>query len=132
MRLAVAILSVVIGAGAAVAQQTGPYMLTPADVELVQQSVRAKMLDPQSAMFGPMKAAYRATSKVGAVMVCGVVNGKNTFGGYAGRTVFDGMLWTHEGQRRFDLVGNLSADDVTITVTLKACRQEYGIDLGAP
>lgn len=55
--------------------------LNPAQLALMQAQVRASLKDPQSAQFGAHVAGANAE---GVVMVCGLVNAKNAYGGYTG------------------------------------------------
>ena len=62
-----------------------PAPLT-ADIEAIaQDAVRSRMRDPASAQF---KALRAGTDRDGATVVCGVVNARNGFGGYAGPSAF--------------------------------------------
>lgn len=54
---------------------------TPSEKSEVENAVRDRMRDPGSAVFGPM-----TPGKSG--VVCGMVNGRNGFGGYSGMTPF--------------------------------------------
>lgn len=66
-----------------------PTGLTAADVALVQEGVRESLKDPDSARFGSMAAARLPG---GGLFVCGFVNAKNSFGGYTGDQLFNGLL----------------------------------------
>lgn len=66
-----------------------PMTLSSRQVEMVQAGVSDTLRDPSSAQFGPLVAS--ASSDRG-VTVCGTVNAKNAFGGYAGRNNFIGIL----------------------------------------
>jgi hypothetical protein len=52
--------------------------------EGVKSAVKEKLLDPQSAIFGPIETY----GKKNDLYACGTVNSKNTYGGYAGESVF--------------------------------------------
>ena len=47
----------------------------------IEAGVRSVMKDPESARFGPYWAAQKPD---GTTIVCGYVNGRNSFGGYTG------------------------------------------------
>ena len=66
-----------------------PIVLTSAQEKTVRDSVASSLKDPQAARFGKMIAGR---SSDGEVMVCGLVNGKNSFGGYIGDKPFEGLL----------------------------------------
>ena len=67
----------------------GPAKVSKADIALAQGTVRAALLDPASANFGPVGAGQNPR---GRVVICGLVNGKNAFGGYTGDQYFYGAL----------------------------------------
>lgn len=69
---------------------TDPVRLTPRQIEAVKDGVRDALKDPESARFGTMLAARSRTD--GAIMVCGYVNARNSYGGYTGRGYFIGVL----------------------------------------
>lgn len=69
---------------------TDPVRLTPRQVEAVKNGVRDGLKDPESARFGTFAAARSRTD--GAIMVCGFVNARNSYGGYTGRGYFIGVI----------------------------------------
>lgn len=64
-----------------------PVELTAEQTTQVQDGVRRSLKDPESARFGPMQAA---TNEAGDISVCGLVNGRNSYGGYTGEQPFIG------------------------------------------
>lgn len=78
--------------------------LDKAQIVLMQEKVRASLKDPASAQFG---AHVAGVNKDGVVMVCGLVNAKNGFGGYTGMGPFAGAFekgsfavgWIDSGSR---------------------------------
>jgi hypothetical protein len=63
------------------------------DAELfgrAKKAVTAKLKDPRSADFGPMyrKTTYHRDTGLRVDSVCGLVNAKNSFGGYTGMKPF--------------------------------------------
>lgn len=60
--------------------------LTDKEKALVRESVKAKLKDPDSARFKWLPIAGNQTEADGATMMmyCGVVNARNSFGGYVG------------------------------------------------
>jgi hypothetical protein len=81
------------------------------------QSIKAKTLvadtlkDPESAKFKHLKAA-EAVGMDGSVrvMVCGFVNGKNSYGGYTGYSAFTVVLTGFVGnEQRVAIGGNVES-----------------------
>ena len=62
--------------------------LTQAQKSIVESGVRQSLKDPQSAQFGQMYASEDGET----ITVCGLVNSKNSFGGYVGMKPFMGAL----------------------------------------
>lgn len=62
-----------------------PVTLTPAQIAAVERTVRANLKDPDSARFGALVAGSNNT---GTIHVCGLVNAKNSYGGYGGMTMY--------------------------------------------
>ncbi len=83
--------AIVVSASACVPapEPSTPYHLSKSQLASVESTVRAAMKDPWSARFGRIAAADRPG---GAVTVCGMVNGKNSFGAYTGEMPFFGIL----------------------------------------
>jgi len=71
--------------------------LTVDEIRLVQAGVREHLKDPDSARF---KDILSATDSKNTETVCGLVNAKNSFGGYTGFVPFYGLLMT--GKRKTD------------------------------
>ncbi|MCW5773550.1 MAG: hypothetical protein KIT16_18045 [Rhodospirillaceae bacterium] len=69
-----------------------PVKLSKAQVRSVEAAVRGRLKDPGSARFDKVLAARRAD---GRVYVCGLVNARNSYGGYAGRSPFIGRFDGH-------------------------------------
>lgn len=72
-----------------------------------KDAVKASLKDPDSAQFSSMTIFKNA----GGITVCGLVNAKNGFGGYSGRTPF--------------IVSPMAVflgDDVTATMIDEACK----------
>lgn len=57
----------------------------------IKTGVLQSLKDPSSAMFGPIVAS-REPTKPNKTYVCGTVNARNSFGGYAGAKMFYGVL----------------------------------------
>lgn len=69
---------------------TVPARLTPQQVEMVKRTVRDALKDPESARFDRPFLAARAAA--GDMMVCGLVNARNGYGGYTGRNYVIGTI----------------------------------------
>ncbi|MDF2621428.1 MAG: hypothetical protein K0S00_4087 [Xanthobacteraceae bacterium] len=67
-----------------------PYGLSAAEIAAVESGVREDLKDPDSAKFSGFVATKEPSS--GMVTVCGYVNARNSFGGYAGKKLFYGLL----------------------------------------
>lgn len=94
---------------------TEPASLTPAQLLVVQNAVRVELKDPYSAMFG----GYRASRhQDGHLTVCGYVNARNSYGGYAGQQPYLGALTN--GQFDVVAVGLVGTDNYALLAT---CRR---------
>jgi hypothetical protein len=67
-----------------------PMKLEKADIALIEVGTRSSLKDPDSARFGRMIAGRDSG---GSIVVCLMVNGKNSYGGYSGEKPFMGMLF---------------------------------------
>jgi hypothetical protein len=68
---------------------TSRYSLNKKEIDAVMTGVKAVLKDPQSATFGEMLASDAGK---GVKYVCGVVNARNSYGGYTGDTAYTGIL----------------------------------------
>lgn len=66
-----------------------PKALTDEQISAVKEGVRGSLKDPGSAIFGEIAATEGEHS---IFYVCGVTNGRNSYGGYVGMSPFYGML----------------------------------------
>lgn len=66
-----------------------PVALTPGMSEAVEKGVRESLKDPDSARFGVKLAAIDGK---GSTIVCGMVNAKNSYGGFTGEQPYYGLL----------------------------------------
>lgn len=97
--------------------------LSSREVQLVEEGVRARLKDPQSAIFGPVMATTSGPPTY--LAVCGTVNARNGFGGYGGSELFYGtLLRTKDGRSDFALqsIGDYVAAHMTETFCLPAVR----------
>ncbi|WP_158876994.1 hypothetical protein [Antarcticirhabdus aurantiaca] len=63
--------------------------LSSAEIQVVEEGVRRSMKDPMSAMFDGIRGAINDRDSASA---CGLVNGRNSFGGYTGDKIFVGVF----------------------------------------
>ncbi|SFL18732.1 hypothetical protein [Methylorubrum salsuginis] len=92
VRLWAVVAVVCLWAGTAGAQSEAPKLikLSPKQVAVIKKEVASKLKDYTSARFeAPFLAAQMNEAAIG---VCGFVNGKNSYGAYAGNTPFSGVL----------------------------------------
>ncbi|PRA87653.1 hypothetical protein CQ054_04355 [Ochrobactrum sp. MYb29] len=69
---------------------TTPIALNDTQVQIVKDGLKKALKDPDSAVFGSMKASQ--SDKKGIMNVCGTVNAKNSFGGFSGQSPYVGVL----------------------------------------
>lgn len=97
------------------------YDLQPADVDVVKAAIVKILKDPESARFGKMDAVRTADD---TVAVCGLVNAKNSFGGYGGDSPFIGELTA--GKFNIQVFGD---GEVKTTQALGRCSNLGATDL---
>lgn len=92
-----------------------PMALSVADVAQVKQAVTRQLKDPESARFGPIVGGKDAT---GRSYACGVVNAKNSFGGYTGDKPFVVKVEDGPAGRTFDpiVIGGADVDTATASM----------------
>jgi len=78
-----------------------PITLTRAEQMAVEEGTRRGLKDPESARFGRMVAGARSN---GTVVVCLMVNARNSFGGYTGEKPQMGLLFRDKTPMIFTLV----------------------------
>jgi hypothetical protein len=96
-----------------------PITLTEQQRRVVEEGVRKRLKDPESARFEGFQAGQ--TSK-GVTTVCGWVNAKNSYGGYTGRQPFAGILGAQDTV--FVPIGVGGSSDSEILATIQLCRQQ--------
>lgn len=105
---------------------TAKYSLNDAERAAVEKGVRASLKDPASAMFGGMIASDAGG---GVKYVCGLVNAKNSFGGYTGNTSYLGVLGSMQASGKtlatFS-VTSMGTDDGKAATVSKLCHH-YGV-----
>lgn len=112
--------------GAAVETQATvkPFQMTAADREAVETAVKSSLKDPASAQFGDMRAVYSAT-RPRTVTICGAVNARNSYGGFAGAKPFLATAGIGSGDRltAVGVVGIGGDQDRTAALQIM-CRRE--------
>jgi hypothetical protein len=98
--------------------KTAPTTLDDGMKKTVQTAVTATLKDPNSAMFGAMQAGLRPD---GIILVCGYVNAKNSFGGYTGNKLFEGLLYIRPQGNAFIVTGMGGTSDEDFAVGV-VCR----------
>lgn len=76
--------------------------LTPEMSKAIQDSVRSKLKDPESARFGKIAAG----EVEGQTIVCGWVNAKNSYGGYIGMQPFFGYFQINSTKFDAEIIAN--------------------------
>ncbi|MCT9843747.1 hypothetical protein N7563_06685 [Leclercia adecarboxylata ATCC 23216 = NBRC 102595] len=90
--------------------------LTKAEISAIEFAVKEQLKDPESARF---KHSRYVSNGKGAY--CGLVNSKNSYGGYAGNTPFIVML-INNGKPHAGFIGMGGSDDENIS-TISVCRE---------
>lgn len=124
MRTAALLLTITLGA-CATAQPLPRFQLTEAHVKTVHDGLRASLKDPESARFGSMVAGV---DEKGAVTVCGLVNAKNSFGGYVGNQPYIGMMDSRGLAFGVLMIGSDDTSRMTVAIS---CRGK-GLDVARP
>jgi hypothetical protein len=105
---------------------TKKYVLNKRELEAIKTGVKTRLKDPQSATFGGILASDAGQ---GVKYVCGVVNAKNSFGGYTGDTVFLGLLASLHAQgttiASFNMA-EMGGDANESELVLRLCKH-YGV-----
>lgn len=97
-----------------------PITLTAQQQQVVRAGVTRGLKDPESARFGGMSGVK---DKDGDITVCGMVNAKNSYGGYAGMSPYIGMFLRPTEFRVVDI----AVSDKDRLAVLKVC-QSRGIE----
>ena len=66
------------------------YSLSAAERQAVEAGVRSQLKDPMSATFDAVVAKNQEGNP--NIIVCGLVNARNSFGGYAGNQMFQAFI----------------------------------------
>ena len=93
-----------------------PTTLTQEQKTAVQSGVKLDLKDPESARFGLMVAASHPNK---SSMVCGMVNAKNSYGGYTGDRPYFGLLISGN---RFVVI-NIGSRQSSADVAFETCKK---------
>ncbi|MBZ9659771.1 hypothetical protein LB523_12015 [Mesorhizobium sp. ESP-6-4] len=93
------------------------YALTEMQTAAIEQTISSTLKDPSSALFGDIDAANVGG---GQVLVCGSVNAKNGFGGYAGTIPFQGHIWPPDRSFYIDALASDESDALRVASQCKA------------
>ena len=96
------------------------YILTKKDNLIIENAVRASLKDPNSALFGRIAAARQTD---GTLKVCGEVNARNSFGGYAGMKPY---LAIYNPPLPIALIAGIGSDDSSSAIVIALCKQAFG------
>jgi hypothetical protein len=107
--------------------ETRPASLTSDDIETVKLGLRSALKDPDSARFGGMGSASYVRDEA-SMLVCGWVNGRNSFGGYTGSQPFMGNLGPKVGGGRIFVTQIIGSRDVERVSVLQLCERQ-GINI---
>jgi hypothetical protein len=95
--------ALLIASSAAIAlEKATPEPLGPDVIGLIQEGVRERLKDPESARFGTLVGGR---DRKGIFSACGWVNAKNSVGGYTGIMPFAGIMIEVSKKRVFQIVG---------------------------
>lgn len=93
-----------------------PTTLTAEQEKTARATVLAMLKDPASAQFGGI---YGARKPDGTIYVCGMVNARNGFGGYAGAAPFTGYF---ESDRSPFTLNEIGTSDSYGAAMIHGCR----------
>jgi hypothetical protein len=99
-----------------------PVSLSKSQLIAIQKAVRASLKDPESARFGSIGATK---SDKGVITACGMVNAKNSFGGYTGEKEFVGLVL----EPHTDFVVQTIASDTDSTELTNGICSRIGVEL---
>lgn len=93
--------------------------LSTDQITVVQNYVRNALKDPASANFGPIRGGR---DPYGKIIVCGMVNAKNSFGGYTGMQPFSGEF----NSQGYFKVNGIGGDDI-VSLSIQQVCTGYGL-----
>ncbi len=87
----------------------------------VRAAILARLKDPGSAQFGSMSAAKDIES--GVIYVCGMLNARNSFGGFTGNKFFTGALSDIPGLTPIFMPLTIGGTQTDQEVAVATCRR---------
>lgn len=108
---------------------TVPHLLSSDEKDAVKRGLLKNLKDPNSAIFGSMAASQSSKS---VIYVCGVVNAKNSYGGYTGDQMFMGILGVlpfNKGPYYDFSIISMGGDPAKAYTTTELCRRYNVIGL---
>lgn len=108
--------------GEALARDT----LTAKEKSAIEKAVKRELLDPESARFKWLNLPPGTSTKSSAVTYCGLVNSKNSYGGYVGDSPFQVIIMWSEKGKLLDEVDVFIRDNKN--VTYKICADAGYVD----
>jgi hypothetical protein len=105
-------------------EKAPPITLTDAQISMVKEAVADRLRDPESARFGRIKASGNPSAST--IFVCGIVNAKNGYGGYAGRSPFATLI--NDGNKIGGMLIIAGVDGFLEQTVTTTCAS-FGIDL---
>jgi hypothetical protein len=105
------------------AENTKPYSLTTSESKAVETGVRSVLKDPTSPLFGSMTGRM---SDAGVVTVCGLVNAKNSYGGYTGDQPYIGIIGGNGTDKPGFVVAAMGGSETDTKVVQIMCSK-FGI-----
>lgn len=109
------------------ANKMPPREATAPEIALIRAGMREDLLDADSAKFARV-AIYQSGKENGILFACGMVNAKNSFGGYAGFHVFWAPLVEMEG--KLVTTGIIAFDRPKSPVGTLMCKRNGDMPLG--
>ena len=105
--------------------------LTDADKAIVGESVKKQLKDPDSARFKwlPIAGNWRGEGRLKSIIYCGVVNSKNSLGGYAGDAPYSVFLTRLKDSRAISIstvigIGTADWESPASYAVVKPCNDE--------
>lgn len=118
----IAIIAFALGLEAAHAD---PYSLSQHELDVIRVGLSEQMLDPTSTIVSDVISVTKGKFEDTGATVCGMVRGRNTFGGYAPPTPFIGVLAdTSARQRTFLPISIADPSPTSQLAVLQMCKSE--------
>ncbi|MBE8597926.1 hypothetical protein [Xenorhabdus sp. BG5] len=96
--------------------------LTQEEVQAIEMEVKNKLKDPDSAKFKHNNLIVK-DGKSGN-LYCGLVNAKNSYGGYTGYFPFKVYLFLNKyGKKAALIIGDIDSKSTSEEVTIKMCNE---------